>query len=359
MAAGFAGPGGPGGPQAPYAEYQAWQPHGGPGGQPGHGPEGYAQVVNGGDYAYVIRHDDGPPAAPGQAPGRPAASGAQQATAASAGAAQAGPVRAITTGAVVTDGHSAVPAPAVSAASVPEAAAGPAGPAIQPDGATRASRPAGQGPVTPGGRTRPEVVPDVDPALAYGPDDPAYGPPGPDWYARDGQERTPAAGDAEPAAAEDDTTVTRGPFEPLRASDREAAATAGYQPADYHPGDDVAFDDPGAGGAESEVPEYDGEISELLGLGAPVDPEADALGEIRGLYDAAETVGETGLARHFDQLLERQRMLISEYFEEAGGLISADAATTAPVAPADAPVPFGFDTAESLASLRGELRGAQ
>ena len=52
------------GTQAPYAEYQAWQPHGAPGGSPG--PDGYGEMVNGGDYAYVIRQDD--PAAP---PSRP------------------------------------------------------------------------------------------------------------------------------------------------------------------------------------------------------------------------------------------------------------------------------------------------
>ncbi len=53
MAGGFAGQGEA---QAPYAGYQGWHPHGAPGGYPG--PDGYGEMVNGGDYAYVIREDD-------------------------------------------------------------------------------------------------------------------------------------------------------------------------------------------------------------------------------------------------------------------------------------------------------------
>src|SRR6185503_7190266 len=56
---GFAGPG-----EAPYPEYQAWRPHGGPGGY--QGPDGYGEIVNGGDYAYVIHEDD--PSAPQSRP---------------------------------------------------------------------------------------------------------------------------------------------------------------------------------------------------------------------------------------------------------------------------------------------------
>ncbi len=306
-------------------------------------------MVNGGDYAYVIRPDEPPSAAPG----------AQQATAAPTGSAQAGPVRAITSGAAFTDGPSAVPVASVPAASVPESAA----PAVtQSDAASQESQPTSPGPVTPGGRTRPEAVPEVDPALAYGPDDPAYGPPGPDWYKREA-ERTPGVKDAEPDSAEDETPAARGPFEPLRASDREAAASA-----DHQPGDEAAFGDPGVDPLASETSSYDDEISKLLGLGEPADPEEDVLGQIRGLYDNAETVSEASLDLHFDQLLERQRQLIAEYFEEAGGLSLADAAAAAETAEsggtqdpgtAESAVPFGFDTAESLASLRGELRGAQ
>jgi hypothetical protein len=97
-------------------------------------------------------------------------------------------------------------------------------------------------------------------------------------------------------------------------------------------------------------------MSELLDFGAPADPDAGALDQIKDLYDKAETVSQASLDRHFEQLLERQRQLISEYFNEPGSL---DPVPSGPAAgPAESPAPFGFDTVESLAGLRGELRGA-
>jgi hypothetical protein len=237
----------------------------------------------------------------------------------------------------------------------------------------------------------PEAVPDVDPVVAYGPDDPAYGPPGPDWYKR-GKERDPRA---EGAAKLTDTgaqRAARGPFEPLRPGEREEAGHADYQPSDdyqladdylpedYQPGDTgAALDDPGDGpGAESPDPEppgsepADDEMSQLLDFGAG-DPDADSLGQIRDLYERAETVSQASLDRHFEQLLERQRELISEYFRESGGLSGAEAVPLEPLTPAPFPsapaaadqaaanptLPLGFDSAESLAGLRGGLRGAQ
>jgi hypothetical protein len=366
MAGGFAGA------QAPYAEYQAWQPHGAPGGFPG--PDGYGEMVNGGDYAYVIRHGD--PASPfrpdargqgldgwstadqGTAPGRTAASGGQPSTGgsagagASAGSAQAGVVRAITSGTVGTEWP--------ARADGRQEAASAAGPSSAPGSTALAGAPATAEPATQadtaipaGARPRPEAAPEIDPALAYGPDDPAYGPPGPDWYKRD-EERAARTGDGESPAAAGEPAAARGPFEPLRPGDREGAGHAYYQQADG----DAAFDDPDADPLESEVSEYepiDYEMSELLDLGTPTDPEAGALGQIRDLYQAAESVSQASLDRHFDQLLERQRELISEFFTESGG----PGAGAAPVAPADGSSPFGFDTAESLTGLRGELRGAQ
>jgi hypothetical protein len=97
-------------------------------------------------------------------------------------------------------------------------------------------------------------------------------------------------------------------------------------------------------------------LSELFGFGTEADPEAGALDQIRGLYDAAESVSQDSLDRHFEQLLERQRKLISEYFTESAGLGSAEAQD--PAATSDTPAPFGFDSAQSLTGLRGELRGA-
>jgi hypothetical protein len=207
-------------------------------------------------------------------------------------------------------------------------------------------------------KSRPAAAPDIDPALAYGPDDPAYGPPGPDWYKRE-EERAPRAGDGEPRADTGESRVARGPFEPLRTGDKEEAGHADYQPA----GLGAALDEPEVSPLDSEYDPIDDEMSELLGLDPADDLEAGALGQLKDMYQAAETVSQASLDRHFDQLLERQRQLISDYFSESTGLDLADAVTpAAPAAtdtPAGSPVPLGFDTAESLASLRGELRGAQ
>ena len=185
MAGGFAGQGEA---QAPYAEYQGWHPHGAPGGYPG--PGGYGEMVNGGDYAYVIREDvpGAPPQprpgarerGPGEWPAPHAAAaqpggGAARGRAITAGqvsagwpASAAGPARTANAG-----GASPAPGPAAPAAAVQAAAATQAGPVTHADA-----------------KPKPEAAPDADPALAYGPDDPAYGPPGPDWYKRD-EERAP------------------------------------------------------------------------------------------------------------------------------------------------------------------------
>jgi hypothetical protein len=202
----------------------------------------------------------------------------------------------------------------------------------------------------------------VDPALAYGPDDPAYGPPAPGWYKRD-EESAPRAEDGEPPADPDESRAARGPFEPLRPGGREETGPAGYQQADGG----AALDDPDAGQPETGAPEYepiDYELPELFDFGTPTDPEAGAIGELKDLYQTAETAGQSSLDRHFDQLLERQRQLISEYFEESGALGPAGpvppvVVTPGAADPANSAVPFGFDTAASLAALRGELRGAQ
>jgi hypothetical protein len=54
------------------------------------------------------------------------------------------------------------------------------------------------------------------------------------------------------------------------------------------------------------------------------------------------------LERNLDRLLERQRTLITEYFTQSGDLGQADLD--------ESPVSVGFDSADSLAGLRGELR---
>ena len=186
----------------------------------------------------------------------------------------------------------------------------------------------------------------------------------------DEEERAQRVDDAKPSVAADEPRLVRGPFEPLRPGDREEAGSANYQPSDPADFDGPAFDGPAFDGAsldepdadrpESEISKYeliDDEMPEMFDFGASADPEEGALGQIRDLYQTAETVSQASLDRHFEQVLERQRQLISDYFKESSGLGPADSVTLGePVAPA---VSFGFDSAESLASLRGELRDAQ
>ena len=365
MAGGFPGAGAR---QAPYAEYEAWQPPGTPGGYPG--PGGHGEVVNDGGYAYVIREDDlATPQSPrtrarerGQGIGEWSQAGAEAAPAPAAtsgrsadgAGAYAGGVRAITAGPSGVPWPAGADGPADTAGSgSATTAARPAAPAGTADTTgdaadARVTPPAGAAvPVSAGGAA------DVDPALAYGPDDPAYGPSGTDWYKRDEEHGSRTTADTE------ESRIARGPFEPLSPSEREAAGHADYQPTDAAP----ALDDEQADQTEiSDYQSVDDETSELLDFGTPTDPEAGALGRISDLYLAAETISPAGLDTHFDQLLERQRELISEYFMESGGLSPAEAAApivpAAPGTPAESPAPHGFDTAESLSGLLGELRNA-
>ena len=312
----YRGYAGPGGPQAPYAEYRVWQPQNGPGDYPDAGR--HDETVNGGGYAYVIREDD---------PGVSTASSASP-----SGSARADGVRAITSG---------------------DAGTGSSGAATPVDPVPAAGAPATDG------RVKPEAVADLDPALAYGPDDPAYGPPGPDWYKQRAEvQSTPRTEEADSSAPGGEARPVRGPFEPLRPEEREEARRANYELA----GDDAAFGEPGTDQPESDIEisdyepiDYEMSLSEQLDFGTPTDPEAGALGQIRDLYQTAETVSQASLDRHFEQLLEKQRQLISEYFQES--LDSAEAST--PVVPVTPAAALGFDTAESLAALRDEFRGAQ
>jgi hypothetical protein len=60
--------------------------------------------------------------------------------------------------------------------------------------------------------------------------------------------------------------------------------------------------------------------------------------QIKDLYLTAEAIGEDALGKHFDQLRQRQRSLISEFFEKAG------------LGSTDAPTPLGGDSAQNGAS---------
>jgi hypothetical protein len=48
----------------------------------------------------------------------------------------------------------------------------------------------------------------------------------------------------------------------------------------------------------------------------PATPAAAKLDQIKDLYLTAEAIGEDALAKHFQQVSERQRQLIREYFDQ-------------------------------------------
>ncbi len=73
-------------------------------------------------------------------------------------------------------------------------------------------------------------------------------------------------------------------------------------------------------------------------------PSANAqekIEQIKDLYLTAEAIGEDALGRHFDQLRERQRSLIREFFANAG------------LESKGTPTPLGDDSAQDGASLPG------
>jgi hypothetical protein len=49
------------------------------------------------------------------------------------------------------------------------------------------------------------------------------------------------------------------------------------------------------------------------------DPGSAKLDQIKYLYLTAEAIGEDALDKHFEQVSQRQRELIREFFERSGG----------------------------------------
>ena len=97
----------------------------------------------------------------------------------------------------------------------------------------------------------------------------------------------------------------RGPFEPARPSQ----SSSGAEPESPRPGEpssaaetEPAADEPGP--AES---------GESLSAAA-----AAKLDQIKDLLLTAEAIGEQNLDKHFEQVSQRQRELIREFFNEAG-----------------------------------------
>jgi hypothetical protein len=214
----------------------------------------------------------------------------------------------------------------------------------------------------------------VDTSVAYGPDDPAYGPPVPGWSHEDrpvggfrgaaqpgGVEEVgaaepgetppkaepittePVAGEqlkagqdraeqdwaeqaepeqaATPPPATPDHPAVRGPFEPL-VEHNGHTSEAGSLPAD-HPATD-------ADGRPYEFPGLDDD--------EPAGSADAALDRLKELHATAAAVAPQSLDAHFDQLLERQRRLISEYINE-----SEEPSTTVDASGDDSLVGFGGD----------------
>jgi hypothetical protein len=329
-AGGFVGPGGPAGPAGwngdPGHGAPAWQPPGGPGqsGYPDYGypsADGYGQTVNGGEYAYVISdnatrvmrpanpRDSQPPAAP---PRRRTREERMQAR--------------------PTEGTRSITAGGAEQA--------------------RAANP----PVNANTNANPPV--NANASGAYGRDDPAYGPPPPGWSHRDrpiedvrgagqlgGAEKAaavehagaPAKADqvvAEPARADQLNAEQRNAeqlkaeqFEADQFEEAEQAATPPPAAPDHQavrgPFEPLVEHDrqPSGAAADHPVTDADGRPYEFPGLDddAPAGSADAALDRLKELHRTAAAVAPQSLDAHFDQLLERQRRLISEYINESEG----------------------------------------
>ena len=169
-------------------------------------------------------------------------------------------------------------------------------------------------------------------AVAYGPDDPAYGPPTTDWYQR--------AEEARQQEVQEELPQSRGPFEPLP-PDHEVTEPPppSSAPADTQPAE------------TSQADEQDDDLDVAL-VGQGTGP----LARIKDLYATAESIGERRLDRHFEQLLERQRQLISDYFTKQqirGSAGPRRAAATRPGAARPADDPAAPDAAAGSAGVGG------
>jgi hypothetical protein len=131
---------------------------------------------------------------------------------------------------------------------------------------------------------------------------------GGDSSAHDPAERTaaywydPVAEDLAPKLVE-----SRGPFEPLVPSSGPPPDAAG-QPSAAQDTADPAGTRRGQGPAGAVPDEGADEMAHA---------RARKLEQIKDFYLTAEAIGEQNLDKHFDQLLARQRELISEYFRQS------------------------------------------
>jgi hypothetical protein len=182
----------------------------------------------------------------------------------------------------------------------------------------------------------PSAYDSPDAPLAYGPAEPpayreagpayASGEPPPAYYGSHRETGEPRddgdAGQADPYAAVEEPNASastepfRGPFEPPPGQPRPhepAEAEPGGNPAPYErlaeagPATSLSRGTPGSGGGYDDA---DGDS----GYGS----SEEKLEQIKDLYMTVEAIGDDNVDKHFDELLQRQRELISEYFKETG-----------------------------------------
>jgi hypothetical protein len=198
----------------------------------------------------------------------------------------------------------------------------------------------------------------ADTSTAYGPDDPAYGPPVPGWSHEDrpvggfaspaqpggaegvtAADPEPAAGEQpkteqfkaeqfkpEPVEAEQDRTEQAKPEQAMPEQAVTPPSTAPDQPAVRGPFEPLVEHNGQPSGAASSAADRaatdeDGRPYEFPGLDddAPAGSADAALDRLKELHRTAVAVAPQSLDAHFDQLLERQRRLISEYINESEG----------------------------------------
>jgi len=129
------------------------------------------------------------------------------------------------------------------------------------------------------------------------------------------------------------TEPFRGPFEPppgqpklsefVPSSSSPAEPDESAEPAEPGQRDELgelrrsgpatAFSPPGAAGETDAATEPRATLAP-----APPGASAEKLEKIKDLYLTVEAIGEDNVGKHFDELMSRQRELISDYFRETG-----------------------------------------
>jgi hypothetical protein len=111
---------------------------------------------------------------------------------------------------------------------------------------------------------------------------------------------TPAGHDDEPAGP--DVKRMRGPFEPPEKADPGGAGKPSLDKAANAGAIDFAGEKTTSGAPRASV----------------WSPGAAKMDQIKDLYLTAEAIGEDALDKHFELVSDRQRQLITEYFNEIG-----------------------------------------